>query len=60
MGKLAQVLGVGIKGHLRLQLQHDACQAGEEVQGTIVLTIDEEVRCNGGGHVCFGSPCEPA
>ncbi|ETN23262.1 hypothetical protein PPTG_02887 [Phytophthora nicotianae INRA-310] len=47
MGKLAQVLGVGVKGHLRLELKRGRYQAGELVEGTIFLTVDEEIRCNG-------------
>ncbi|KAG3110216.1 hypothetical protein PI125_g10207 [Phytophthora idaei] len=47
MGKLAQVLGVGVKGHHRLDLKRDKYQAGELVEGLIFLTVEEEIRCSG-------------
>ncbi|KAG7383697.1 hypothetical protein PHYPSEUDO_003376 [Phytophthora pseudosyringae] len=47
MGKLAQVLGVGVKGKLVLELERSRYQAGELVRGTIVLSVEEEIHCNG-------------
>ncbi|OWZ22296.1 hypothetical protein PHMEG_0003018 [Phytophthora megakarya] len=47
MGKLAQVLGVGVKGRFRLELEREKYQAGELVQGTIFLVVEEEIQCNG-------------
>ncbi|KAL3659600.1 hypothetical protein V7S43_015277 [Phytophthora oleae] len=47
MGKLAQVLGVGIKGQLRLELEREKYQAGEQIYGTIFLSIEEQIYCDG-------------
>ncbi|POM70135.1 Hypothetical protein PHPALM_13475 [Phytophthora palmivora] len=47
MGKLAQVLGVGVKGHLRVELEREKYQAGELIQGTIVVVVEEEIHCSG-------------
>lgn len=47
MGKVAKAFGVGVKGALCVLLERDAFDAGEVVQGVVMLRVAKPIECRG-------------
>ncbi|RLN93266.1 hypothetical protein BBJ28_00023146 [Nothophytophthora sp. Chile5] len=45
MGKVAKVLGVGVKGRLRVVLDRAHYTAGDFIQGSVVLSVSAPIDC---------------
>lgn len=48
MGKFAQVVGVGVKGGVHLELASSSAVAGDVAQGAIFIHVKEEIYAKGG------------
>jgi hypothetical protein len=58
MGKVAKVLGVGVKGGLEVLVERDVIDAGDLVEGVVVLRVTKPIQCRGASMVlCSRRPC---
>lgn len=48
MGKLSKALGVGSKGSLRIELDRGSYEPGDVVNGTVYLSVSDEIKTKGG------------
>lgn len=51
MGKVAKVLRVGVKGGLEVLAERDVIDAGDLVEGFVVLRVTKPIQCRGGSVV---------